>query len=84
MFTSTTRDRVGAATGAAFVAVLFTGNAMATAGGSSAMHPTGAEILRDAAHAAGSTTARVGFILEVSAFLLYFVFLGFLANLLRR
>ena len=84
MFTCTTRDRVGAATGAAFVAVVFVGNTMATAGGSSAMHPSGAEVLRDAAHAAGSTTARVGFMLEVSAFLLFFVFLGFLANLLRR
>src|SRR4051794_27063389 len=84
MLTSTTRDRVGAATGAAFVAVLFAGNAMATSGQSSSMHPTGQEILRDATHAAASTTAMVGFMLEVSAFLLFFVFLGFLANLLRR
>jgi len=84
MFTTTIRDRVGAATGAAFVAVIFAGNAMATSGQSSAMHPTGEEILRDAAHAAASTTATVGFILEVSGFVLFFVFLGFLANLLRR
>src|SRR4051794_4121114 len=84
MFTTTTRDRIGAGAGAAFVAVLFAGNAMATSGQSASMHPTGKEILRDATYAAASTTATVGFMLEVSAFLLFFVFLGFLANLLRR
>ncbi len=80
---STTRDRVGAATGAAFVTSIFVGNVMATSGQSTSVHPTGQEVLRDAAHAVGSTTASIGLFLEVSGFVLFIVFLGFLTDLLR-
>ena len=80
---STIRDRVGAATGAAFVTSIFVGNVMATSGQSTSMHPTGQAVLRDAAHAAGSTTASIGLFLEVSGFVLFIVFLGFLDDLLR-
>jgi hypothetical protein len=80
---TTTRDRIGAATGAAFVTSIFVGNVMATSGQSTSMHPTGREVLNGAAHAAGSTTATVGMLLEVSGFVLFIMFLGFLVDLLR-
>ena len=80
---STTRDRVGAATGAAFVTFIFVGNVMATSGQSTSMHPTGHEVLRDAAHAAESTPATIGLLLEVSGFVLFIMFLGFLTDVLR-
>jgi hypothetical protein len=80
---TTTRDRIGAATGATFVTCIFVGNVMATSGQSTSMHPTGTEVLRDAAHAAASTTATIGLLLEVCGFGLFIVFLGFLADLLR-
>jgi hypothetical protein len=56
---------------------------MATSGQPTSMHPTGHEVLRDAAHAAGSTTASIGLFLEVSGFVVFIVFLGFLTDLLR-
>ena len=83
MLTST-RDRIGAATGVAYGTALFIGNGMATSGQSSSMHPTGQAVLRDAAHAASSTTATIGFTLEILGFALFFPFLGYLADLLRR
>lgn len=83
MFTST-RDRFGAACGAAFVTILFIGNGMATSGQSSSIHPSGQEVLGDVARAASSTTATIGFMLELVGFVLFFPFLGYLADLLRR
>jgi hypothetical protein len=55
---------------------------MATSGQSTSMHPTGQEVLRDAAQAANSTTATIGQLLEVSRFVPFIGFLGFLADLL--
>jgi hypothetical protein len=83
MLTST-RDRIGAACGAAFVAIIFIGNGMATSGESSSTHPTGQEVLQHVAHAASSTTATIGFMLELAGFVLFFPFLGYLADVLRR
>ena len=51
------RDRIGAATGAAFVVMIFIGNGLATAGQSQSGHPSGEQVLRDAAAAATSTRA---------------------------
>ena len=81
---TTYRARVGAATGALFVAAIFVGNGMATAGQSQSSHPSGQEVLSDAARAASSTAATVGFVLEVVGFVLFMIFVGYLWGLLRR
>ena len=83
MFT-TYRERVGAATGAAFVAAIFIGNGLATAGQSQSSHPSGQDVLSDAARAASSTTATIGFLLEIAGFVLFMIFVGYLWEVLRR
>src|SRR3954465_14462526 len=80
----TTRDRIGAALGAAFVVLIFVGNAMNTAGTDQSAHPSGAQVLKDVAHQHASATASVGFILEILGFVAFFGFLGYLADALRR
>jgi len=45
-------DRIGGATGAAFVALILVGNQMASGGPAESAHPTGEEVLRDVAHQA--------------------------------
>jgi hypothetical protein len=82
---TTIRDRIGAATGAAFVALILVGNGM-TSGVSTAdsAHPTGEQVLRDVAHQASSATVTVGFVLELLGFAAFIVFLGYLADVLRR
>jgi hypothetical protein len=80
----TTRDRIGAALGAAFVVLLFVGNGMSTAGTDQSAHPTGEAVLRDAAHMHASGAATLGFVLEVLGFVAFLGFLGFLADVLRR
>ena len=47
---TTIRDRIGAATGAAFVALIMVGNQMASGGSADSAHPTGEQVLRDVAH----------------------------------
>jgi hypothetical protein len=79
-----TSDRIGAATGAAFVVLIFVGNSMNTAGTSGGAHPTGEQVLRDVAHQASSTGAAVGLALEVLGFAMFMAFLGYLAGVLRR
>src|SRR4051812_24417960 len=74
------RDRVGAASGAAFVTLIFVGNAMNIAGTSQAAHPSGDQVLTDVRHQAASTTAGVGFVLEVFGFAAFLCFLGYLAG----
>jgi hypothetical protein len=81
---STVRDRVGAATGAAFVALIIVGSSLTTAGTSSAAHPTGEQVLLEEAHRAGSTSATVGFVLEILGFVAFFGFLGYLVHVLLR
>jgi hypothetical protein len=56
------RDRIGAATGAAFVALILVGNQMASGGPAESAHPTGEEVLRDVAHQASSATFTAGFV----------------------
>ena len=82
---TTLRDRIGAATGAAFVALILVGNGM-TSGVSTAdsAHSTGEQILRDVAHQASSTTFTAGFVLEALGFAAFIGFLGYLADVLHR
>jgi len=80
----TTRDRVGAALGAAFVVLLFVGNGLSTAGTDQSGHPSGETVLRDVAHMHASTGATIGFVLEVLGFVAFLGFLGFVADVLRR
>lgn len=78
MLTST-RARLAAATGAAFVVLLVVGDALSIAGTSQASHKTGAQVVKDAAHQASSALATVGFIMECAGFVAFLAFLGYLA-----
>ena len=81
---TTVRDRLGAVTGAAFVVLILVGNQLATAGSSQSAHPTGDQVLRDAAHQVSSASVAAGVALEVLGFGAFLVFLGYLADVLRR
>ena len=81
---TTIRDRIGAATGAAFVALIMVGNQMASGGSADSAHPTGEQVLRDVAHQASSATFTAGFVLEGLGFAAFIGFLGYLADVLRR
>ena len=81
---TTIRDRIGAATGAVFVALIMVGNQMASGGSADSAHPTGEQVLRDVAHQTSSATFTAGFILEGLGFAAFIVFLGYLADVLRR
>jgi hypothetical protein len=81
---ATTRDRIGAALGAAFVVLIFIGNSLNTAGTDQSAHPSGEHVLRDTIHIHNSAGASVGFVLEVLGFVAFFGFLGYLGDLLRR
>jgi hypothetical protein len=80
----TIRDRIGAATGAAFVALIMVGNQMASSGPAESAHPTGEQVLRDVAHQASSATVTAGFVLEALGFAAFIGFLGYLADVLHR
>jgi hypothetical protein len=80
---TTTRERLGAASGALFVVLIFAGNTLDTAGTVQSGHASGAQVLRDVEHQAGSTTATVGFALELLSFVAFMVFLGYLVGLFR-
>lgn len=81
---STIRDRIGAATGAVFVALIMVGNQMASGGSADSAHPAGEQVLTDAARQASSATFTVGFVLEGLGFAAFIGFLGYLADVLRR
>lgn len=81
---TTARERIAAATGAAFVVLITIGNAISTAGTSQTSHPSGAQVLKDAAHQASSTSATVGFVMEFAGFTAFLGFLGYLTVGLRR
>ena len=81
---TTVRDRLGAVAGAAFVVLILVGNQMATAGSGQSAHPTGDQVLRDAAHQVSSASVTAGVALEVLGFAAFLVFLGYLADVLRR
>jgi hypothetical protein len=57
---------------------------MATAGSGQSAHPTGDQVLRDAAHQVSSASVTAGVALEVLGFATFIVFLGYLADVLRR
>jgi hypothetical protein len=80
----TIRDRIGAATGAAFVALIMVGNQMASSSPAESAHPTGEQVLRDVAHQASSATVTAGFVLEALGFAAFIGFLGYLADVLHR
>ncbi len=80
---TTIRDRIGAATGAAFVVLAMVGNEMAS-GSSGSARPTGEQVLSDVARQASSTAYTVGFVLEGLAFVAFIGFLGYLTYTLRR
>jgi hypothetical protein len=81
---TTVRDRLGAVAGAAFVVLILVGNEMATAGSGQSAHPTGDQVLRDSAHQVSSASVTAGVALEVLGFTAFLVFLGYLADVLRR
>jgi hypothetical protein len=81
---TTVRDRLGAVTGAAFVILILAGNQMATAGPAEPAHPTGDQVLRDAARQVSSAAVTAGVALEMLGFAALLVFLGYLAHVLRR
>ena len=81
---TTIRDRIGAATGAVFVALIMVGNQMASGGSAESAHPTGEQVLRDVAHQASSATYTAGFVLEGLGFVAFIGFLGYLAEALYR
>ena len=81
---TTVRDRVGAVTGAAFVALIMVGNQMASGGSAQSAHPTGEQVLKDAASQVSSASVTAGVALEVLGFAAFLGFLGYLADVLRR
>ena len=81
---TTVRDRLGALTGAAFVALILVGNQMATAGSGQSARPTGDQVLRDVTHQVSSASVTAGVAMEVLGFAAFLVFLGYLADVLRR
>ncbi len=78
------RDRIGAATGAAFVVMLFVGNTLSIAGTDQSTHPTGEQVLNVTAYQASSSGATVGILLEFLGLAAFIGFLGYLADVLRR
>jgi hypothetical protein len=81
---ASSRGRIGAALGAAFVVLIFIGNDMNTAGTKQSGHSSGVQVLKDVAHQHNSNGATVGFVLEILGFVAFFGFLGYLGGLLRR
>jgi hypothetical protein len=77
-------DRIAAATGAGFVLLILVGNQINVSGTSQAAHPTGRQVLADAAEQAGSSSAAVGFVLEVTGFVAFLVFLAYVATIAAR
>jgi len=81
--TLTTRDRVGAACGAAYVVLILVGNALAT-GTNGPAHPSGTQVLRDMENRSHSTAVAVGISMELLGFVALAFFLGWFAALVRR
>ena len=78
----TTADRVGAAAGAVYVLLILVGNQLGS-GGTVDPHPTGDQDLATFA-ASPSAAQQAGFTLELTGFLAFLVFIGWLAHALRR
>jgi hypothetical protein len=77
-------ERLGAGSGLLWFLLIMVGNQMSSAGGSDALRPSGQQILDDLRRTSESTTATVGFTLELLGFAALMVFLGYLSSVLRR
>jgi hypothetical protein len=77
-------ERVGAASGAAYVVLLMVGGSMLTAGTTDTTKPTGEEALANWRHIAETGSAKLGLTLALLAFAAFAVFLGYLHGVLRR
>src|SRR3954466_2758193 len=73
-------ERLAAATGAAYVALIMVGNVLATGSGDPQDGPTILAHLR----AGRSPTETVGVLMEILGFAVFLVFLGYLYRVLRR
>jgi hypothetical protein len=76
-------SRIGAATGLAYVLLVFAGNAIATSGSTADEHSSGAEILRDLQAHHGSAF-YVGTAMELLGFAALLGFVAYLASVLRE
>lgn len=79
-----TGDRIGAASGAAYVALILVGNGIATGNGQQSNDPTGQQVLQYADQAAHSSVAAVGQAMEVLGFVALAFFIAWLVPTLRR
>jgi hypothetical protein len=79
--TPTIADRLGAASGAAYVLLINVGNQMAS--GSGPAHPTGQQDLADFSRSPG-LAENIGFTLELLGLLAFMFFLGWFVSSLRR
>lgn len=75
---TTVRSRLAAATGAAYVVLVGVGNQINVSGTDQSTHPTGEAVLRDVGRQVGSTSATIGFLLELCGFVAFIAFLGYL------
>src|SRR6266511_4600792 len=79
-------DRLGALSGAAFVVLVFIGNALSTdlGSGDNVSYSPGEQVVADLGKAAGSTTVAVGYTMELAGFVMFLVFVAYLYAMLRR
>ena len=77
-------ERLGAASGVLWFVLIMIGNQMSSAGASDSLRPSGEQILADLRRSSVSTTATVGFTMELLGFAALLVFLGYLSWVLRR
>jgi hypothetical protein len=75
-------DRLGALSGAAYVVLIIVGNSLAAAGEDS--HPTGAQVIDQTNRMADSTSASIGFGLELLGFVAFAFFIAYLHGHLRK
>jgi hypothetical protein len=77
-------ERLGAASGMLWFLLIMVGNQISTTGTNDSVRPSGEQILADLRRSSESTTATVGFTMELLGFAALLVFLGYLFWVLRR